>query len=154
MSSCLLYDQNFLCEGLASVPGITEIYVTNRRNLGYWYYLETSPYQYGEIIGNELPATWFKIYMRQQSCNFNQTQTKDISRLYNQTLSVFWNKISYYKRAGLKTSCQMAWLFLVSRQITLFKKKQCTAGLILNNVNFKKLLQRFEHKYHHIINKG
>lgn len=98
MSSCLLYDQNFLCEGLASVPGIAEIYVTNRRNLGYWYYLETSPYQYGEIIGNELPATWFKIYMRQQSCNFNQSQSKDVSRLYNQTLSLFWNKISFYKR--------------------------------------------------------
>ena len=42
MSSCLLYDQNFLCEGLASVPGIAEIYVTNRRNLGYWYYLDNN----------------------------------------------------------------------------------------------------------------
>lgn len=99
MSSCLLYDENFLCDGgLSSVPGIAEIYVTNRRNLGYWYYLETSPYQYGEIIGNELTTTWFKIYMRQQSCNFNQVQSKDISRLYEQTLSLFWNKISYYKR--------------------------------------------------------
>lgn len=36
--------------------------------------------------------------MRQQSCNFNQSQSKDVSRLYNQTLSLFWNKISFYKR--------------------------------------------------------
>lgn len=138
MSSCLLYDQTFLCDGgLSSVPGIAEIYITNRRNLGYWYYLETSPYQYGEIIGNELTTTWFKIYMRQQSCNFAQVQTRDISRLYEQTLSLFWNKISYYKRDRIEE------MVVNDDLVAIFKDKNGkwwligeTSGVTINTWNF------------------
>lgn len=114
--SCLLEFDEIECQDFGgSVPGVSFILAVERKKLGWWYYLETHPYQYGEIIGNELSPTWYIISAKQDQTSFEQDQTNDVRRLYNQKLNINFNGISKYYRDKLEKIVVLEDLVIIFR---------------------------------------
>lgn len=92
--------QDLICTGLNTVPGVSEILLKNRKDLGDWFYEQTSNLQYGKIIGvSSQTGRQYKIVCRRGSTNFAQNEvSKNTIRLYESTLDIFFNKIEYLKR--------------------------------------------------------
>lgn len=83
-----------------TVPGIMEIYMKSRSELGfYWFYEETHIKQFGKVTGvSSTNGFWYKIKANRGSVNFKQNQSNDISRLYNISFDLTWSQCSYVKR--------------------------------------------------------
>lgn len=91
--------QDLICTGLNTVPGVTEVLLKNRTELGYQYYEQTNNLQYGKIIGiSSQTGRQYKIVCRKQNTNFIQNETKNNNRLYEMTFDLFFNKIEQIKR--------------------------------------------------------
>lgn len=91
--------QDLICTGLNTVPGVTEVLLKNRSELGYQYYEQTNNLQYGKIIGvSSQTGRQYKLVCRKQNTNFIQNETKINNRLYEMTFDLFFNKIEQIKR--------------------------------------------------------
>lgn len=115
MSTKLIQDY-LICKEV-SLPGVTEIYMKNRSELGpYWFYEQTNVKQFGMITGViSQTGSWYKIVCNRNTIKFNQSQANDISRLYNMTFDMIWNKINYIKRDLIEQ-------FVVSDEIVIIFK--------------------------------
>lgn len=98
MATKLIQDY-LLCRD-TSLPGISNIYMKSKQELGpYWYYDETNTKQFGRISDvSSQTGSWYRIVCNRNTVKFNQTQSNNIMRNYNMTLDMVWNKINYIKR--------------------------------------------------------
>lgn len=114
-----VYNRSLTPCNTASLSGVTEILVKSRSELGeFWFYEETSMTQAGKIIGNTMLAgSWYRIVASREFTNFNQVQEDSVSRLYNQTLDLRFNKIDIFKRDVIEE------MKVVNDLVVIFKDK-------------------------------
>jgi len=116
--TCIEFNQCIECDSSnASVPGISYIIVTERKNLGFWYYVESDTLQYNTIIGNELNPIWYIIESNREDLNFISNQSNDITRLYNMSLDVSFK--------GIKPQLQdqLSQMVIVDDLVVIFRDK-------------------------------
>ena len=101
MNSINIIDNN--CTEARTGGGIQAIFYIQRNRLGqFWYYTQTHNLQYAEIIGNSnlsLGKTVFiPLKFSDDTANFTQAVNKDISRVYEMSLTVNINSMSQLNR--------------------------------------------------------